>query len=164
MLAKNIGLTERRLATRYRRSFSVVIGDVVHEGVDMSSSGFSISTSDRYIHFLMKQRLRGITVQSGDVEYEIALAEVRSNRQKSGLVVYGVKILQMGYNDKLLHEKVVSQPIQQVEPAGRIRSTVATKPKEVLSELILACESQMFDDCEFRSLALNQLRLLKKLI
>lgn len=165
MLAKNLGTSDRRSSARFRRSFTVRINGCEHEGMDISLNGFSIKTSDRYIHFLMKQRLKGVVIVCGEIEYEIALSEVRSYRQKSGAAIYGVKILQANGNDMLLHEKVATHPKFNQNSLSVVNGRDAgVRINEVLSELILACESPVFDDCEFRALALNQLKLLKKII
>lgn len=152
--------TERRTSRRFNKTFNVRIGKEEYEGNDLSREGFSVVTSEHFIHFLMKQRVKNLVICCQGVEYEVQLAEVRSCRQKRGNVIYGLKILGITHNDSILHNKVLSnEPIPLNPPTKHLSKHAG----EVISELILACESEQFDDTEIRSLVLNQLYLLKQL-
>jgi len=159
---EKIGL-DRRRSERKKTSFWAVVNDLHFDGFDISLEGFSFYAPNGNLLFLEGQKIKNIRILSSEIQYEVELVEIASYRQLNRGVVYGVRILSMANVSKIGHTALFKHnypPLKNHHPnfykLGQVEA--------VISELILACENEGFDDCEFRSLAKTHLHLLKELI
>lgn len=154
---------DRRRSERKKTSFWVVINELHFDGFDVSLEGFSFYVPGGNLLFLEGQKVKNITILSSEIQHGIELAEIASYRQLNRGAVYGMRILSITNASKIGHVALFKHnypPLKKHHPnfykLGQVEA--------VVSELILACENEGFDDCEFRSLAKTHLHLLKELI